>query len=283
MWVTNETPDLTWTLTDSLGGATWIPRASISNLTNGKPRVGVRFVRESGVLSFSLRGAWSAPSRPRVFAMLGLGDEWAGRGVAIQARNASTGAYSITISNFTESIRLPDGSLAIFVIIPESAYNADVNGWQIIAGTSAPFYTVGEVVLSTITDWCIRRDWFESVEKLTKQNQTVTGQPFNVPRVQRRKASVTIAPIQFSKAYSVSQVQTLQKLQSRLSQNQPVLVFPALRSPGLGAESAVDTDVAFAGALFGYCSNLGQISLVDGSNLAELKIEFTEAPAGRIV
>ena len=282
MLVSNETPSIFWTISDLVSGSGWDTGAPFSRLTNGAPRVGCRLFRGSTVGGFRLDGTWATASRPKVIAVLGLGEEWAGESISFTVSNVVTGSSGIDLGSVSVT-RLPDGSLAAFLIVPEGAISFDVDTLSIDSGGTAAAYTIGEVVVSTATEWCIRRDWVESVEKLTKQNQTVTGQPFNVRRVQRRKASVTIAPIRFSRAYSVSQVQTLQKLQARLSQNQPVLVFPALRAPGLGADSAVDTDVAFAGALFGYCSSLGQISLVDGSNLADLKLEFTEAPAGRIV
>lgn len=212
--------------------------------------------------------------------MLGLGEEWEGQSFGLSVQNVATGSSTIDIGSISV-VRLPDGSLASFALIPSLAF--DVDTVTITGGTlTGSAYLIGEIVIATAQTWCIRRDWTESVVKLTKENVTVSGQPFNVRRVQQRKANVTIAPQVWSKAVSLAQVQTLQKLQARLSQNQPVFLIPALRPPGRGKDAAVDADTAFASAMFGWCSDLGQISLVDSSDLAELKLGFTEAPAGRV-
>jgi hypothetical protein len=279
MLISNETPVLTWTLS-GVSGSVWAnSTAPFSRLTNGAPRVGCRLIRASGSTGFELRAQWSTLSRPSVFALLGLGEEWAGLSFDISAANISGGGSDIPLG--TQSVqRLPDGSLAVIALISVAS---NVDSLTLSCGTfTAAAYTIGEFVVATAQEWRIRRDWTETVTKLSRENVTVTGQPFNVRRVQQRKASVTITPQTWARAVSLSQIQTLQKLQVRLSKNQPVLVIPALRAPGLGQGAAVDTDTVYASALFGWCSNLGQISLVSGSNLAELSLQFTEAPAGRV-
>lgn len=282
MLITNETPAISWSVTDNTGGSSWIAGAQLSQLTNGKPRIGVQFTRSIGSANLYLEGVWSVTSVPRVFALLGLGEEWEGESVAVMGRDPVSGNYSVAIETATPVVRLPDGSLAVLLLIDPDLLGSGINGIRIIPLGSGSVYLIGEVVIATAQKWCIRRDWIESVASLTKLNISVTGQPFNVKRNQQRKAAVTIAPVAFTKGFSIAQVHTLQKLQARLSQNQPVLVIPALRAPGLGVGAAVDTDVVYATALFGWCSNLGQISLVDNSNLAQLRLEFTEAPAGRV-
>jgi hypothetical protein len=281
MLISNETPSITWNIADLVSGSNWQTGAPFSQLTNGKPRIGCRLFRGSTVGGFRLDGTWTTASRPKVIAILGLGEEWEGDFVALSVYNVVTASSEIELGN-VNVIRLPDESLAVFLVVPDGVITFDVDTLRITSNSGGEAYTIGEVVVATAQEWCIRRDWIESVASLTKQQVSVTGQPFNVRRNQQRKAAVTIAPVAFSKGYSIAQVQTLQKLQARLSQMQPVLVIPALRAPGLGVGAAVDTDVVYATALFGWCSNLGQISLVDNSNLAQLRLEFTEAPAGRV-
>lgn len=280
MLISNETPALTWTLTGQ-SGSVWSAGAPLARLTNGAPRVGCRLIRSSGSAGFILRGEWSTASKPRLFALLGLGEEWEGESISLFGRSSVSGTYSVNIDTLQVQ-RFPDGSLGIIYIIDPELLFDTINGIQISAlGTDAA-YTIGEVVIATAQEWRIRRDWTETVTKLTRENITVTGQPFNVRRVQQRKASVTITPQTWARTVSLAQIETLQKLQVRLSKNQPVLVIPALRAPGLGQDAAVDTDTVYASALFGWCSSLGQISLVSGSNLAELSLQFTEAPAGQV-
>jgi hypothetical protein len=214
--------------------------------------------------------------------MLGLGEEWAGEVVSLFGRSSTAASYSVTIDGALPVQRLPDGSLAVFAIIDPAILFDEINGVQVTSQGGGTGYTIGEVVIATAEEWAIRRDWTETVLTLTKENRTVTGQPFNVRRPQYRRATVTIAPQLWANSVSLDNVQTLQKLQARLSQNQPVLVFPALRPPGTGKLAPIVTDTAFAAALYGTCSSLGQISLVDGSNLADLQLSFTESPAGRI-
>jgi hypothetical protein len=279
MLITDETPSLTWTLSD-LAGSTWQAGAPFSQLTNGAPRIGVRLFRGVTVGGFELSASWFTASRPQAFAILGLGEEWEGQSFGLSVQNVATGSSTVDLGTVSV-VRLPDGSLAAFALIPSLAF--DVDTVTITGGTlTGAAYLIGEIVIATAQTWCIRRDWTETVLTLTKENRTITGQPFNVRRPQYRRATVTIAPQVWGRAVSLANVQTLQKLQARLSQNQPVLVFPALRPPGLGADALVETDTAYAAALFGTCSDLGQISLVDGSNLAELKLTFTESPAGRV-
>ena len=279
MLITNETPSLTWSLA-GVSGSTWISGAPLSRLTNGKPRVGVRFTRSSGSAGFELSAQWSTLSRPKLFALFGLSEEWEGQTFGVSVSNFGGGGSSIDLGTVSVQ-RLPDGGLAAILLIP--SLSSDVDSVRITAGTlTGSSYYIGDVVIATAQEWCIRRDWVESVTALSRQNVTTTGQPFNVRRVQRRQASVTIAPQQWASAYSAASVETLQKLQARLSQYQPVLVIPALRQPGLGEAAPVDMDTVYATALFGYASNLGQIGLVNNSNLAELKLQFTEAPAGVI-
>jgi len=281
MLISNETPKLTWSFTDD--PSSWINGAPFSELTNGAPRAGVKFSRAiAGPAGFQIEAVWPAASKPTLFALLGLGEEFEGRTVSLTGRNSVSGNYDITIDIGIPVVRLPDGSLAaLYVIDPEFLFQP-INGIRIGVLFAEESATIGEVVIATAERWCIRRDWVETVVKLTKENLTVSAQPYNVRRVQYRKASVTIAPQQWSKSVSLSGVQTLQKLQARLSQNQPVLVIPALSPPGSGKNAPIDTDTAFASALFGWCDNVGQIGLVQESNLAELKLSFTEAPAGRV-
>ena len=280
MLITNETPALTWTLS-GLSGSTWISGAPLSRLTNGKPRVGVRFTRSSGSAGFEISGQWATASTPRVFALFGLGEEFDGQSVGVFGRDSVAGNYSINLGTHSAT-RLPDGSLAVIVFIdPDILFNP-IDGVRIFpTGIGSSCY-IGEVVISTAQEWCIRRDWVEAVKDLTRFFKTTTGQPFNVSRNTERAASVTIAPQSWAKSYSASGVETLQKLQARLSGGRPVLVIPALRQPGLGASAAIDMDTVYATALFGYASGLGQIGLVNNSNLAELKLQFTEAPSGVI-
>lgn len=279
MLISNETPALTWTLT-GVSGSVWAnSTAPFSRLTNGAPRVGCRLIRTSGTTGFELRAQWSTLSRPAVFALLGLGEEWEGLSFDLSAANFGGGGSDISLGTQTVQ-RLPDGSLAVISLI---SVPSNVDSIKLTCGTfTAAAYTIGEVVIATAQEWSIRRDWTETVTKLTRENITVTGQPFNVRRVQQRKASVTITPQTWARTVSLAQIETLQKLQVRLSKNQPVLVIPALRAPGLGRDAAIDTDTVYASALFGWCSNLGQILLVSGSNLAELSLQFTEAPAGQV-
>ena len=281
MLVTNETPSITWSITDLVSGSDWQTGAPFSQLTNGKPRVGCRLFRGSTVGGFRLDGTWATASRPKVIALLGLGEEWAGDFVTLSAYNVVTSSSEISLGNVNVS-RLPDGSLAVLLIVPDGTIGFDVDTLRISSASGGAAYTIGEVVVSTATEWCIRRDWTETVVALSKELRSVTGQPTAVRRVQQRKAVVTIAPQQWTKSFSASATVTLQKLQARLSQYQPVLVIPALRQPGLGAGAAIDMDSVLATMLFGTCSNLGQISLVSESNLSQLRLEFTEAPAGRI-
>ncbi len=278
MLITNETPALTWSISGA-SGSVWTPAAPFAQLTNGKPRVGSRMIRASGTAGFTLRAQWTTASRPRVVALLGLGEEWAGLSVGLTASNIAGGGGAIDLGTH-EVVRLPDDSLAVFALV---TIGSNVDSVDVVCGTfTGAGYTIGEVVIATAEEWQIRRDWVESVTILSRQNVSSTGQPSNVRRNQQRKARVTIAPQLWSKAVSVAAVQTLQRLQARLSRYQSVLVIPALRPPGLGASAPIDTDTAFASALFGTCSDVGQISLVDGSNLAELQLSFTEAPAGRV-
>ena len=279
MLITNETPALTWTLS-GLSGSTWISGAPLSRLTNGKPRVGVRFNRSSGSSGFELSAKWSTLSRPKIFALFGLSEEWEGETFGVSVSNFGGGGSSIDLGTVSVQ-RLPDGGLAAILLI--NSLSSDVDSVTITAGTlPGASYYIGEVVIATAQEWCIRRDWVEAVKDLTQFFKTTTGQPFNVRRNTERAASVTIAPQSWAKAYSASGVETLQKLQARLSGGRPVLVIPALRQPGLGASAPIDMDTVYATALFGYTSGLGQIGLVNDSNLAELKLQFAEAPAGVI-
>lgn len=279
MLITNETPDITWTLS-GIGGSNWQTGAPFSMLTNGRPRLGCKLFRDSTPGGFILEGTWSEASRPQVLELSGLGEEWQGLSFGASLSNSVSGSSPVDIGP-AEVVRLPDGSLAAFVVIPTLAFSVDT--LTLTADVPGSEYLIGEVVIATAQEWRIRRDWQETVIKLTKENLTISAQPFNVKRIQYRKASVTIAPVVFSRAYSIrEQSETLQKLQARLSQNQPVLVIPALRAPGLGVGAPIDMDVIASSALFGWCSNLGQIGLVADSDLAELKLEFTEAPAGRV-
>ena len=244
MLITNETPSINWTVTDSAAGNSWIPGAPIAQLVNGKPRVGVKFSRSSGSANLCIQGIWSTTSFPRVFALLGLGEEWANESVNVFGRDPVSGNYSVAIENAAPVVRLPDESLAVLLLIDPDLLGSGINGIRIIPLGSGSEYLIGEVVVATAQEWAIRRDWTEAVQSLSEVRISKTGQPFVVRRgVQQRKAAVTIAPVSFAKGFSQAQVDTLQKLQRRLSQMQPVLVIPALRAPNLGAGAPIDMAV----------------------------------------
>lgn len=276
MLISDPTPTCNWYLS-GIGGSTWSFAAGTANLTNGRPRNGARVFRDEVVGGFELQARWATLSKPRLFALLGLGPMWKGLSFGLSVANAAGGGSSVDLG--TVSVRqLADGSFAAFAVLPDLASAVDSLTITCGTGFDATHYDIGEAVIATATEWAIRRDWSESATKLGKTNVTKSGQAYHQNDGQFRKASVTIAPQPWSRALGTAEGGTLQQLKGRLTKSPPVLVIPHLRAPGLGASAPIDMDAVAGSALFGWAHDLGTLGLFQETNLSELRLQFTEAP-----
>lgn len=56
------------------------------------------------------------------------------------------------------------------------------------------------------------------------------------------------------------------------------MAVPMSRGIGRGRGAPINQEAVRQSALFGWCSDLGQLSIVPGSNKFQLSLRFTEAP-----
>lgn len=278
MLISREMPELTYGI-DTF--STWGFASPTSRLTDGRPRLGCRVARTAGAGGFQLRAEWSTPSKPKLIALLGLTDNCLGLDFSIQGRDPSTLSYTQSIGTL-EGVRLADGSVAAICVVPAGSPAIDIDGVRFTFPGTFSAYTIGQLVIAEADEWSIMRQWAEGVRSLTVENVTLSGQPYNVTRPQVRTASVTLCPQSWERGYTSNSLQTMQELQARLSKRQPVLVVPALRAPGLGEGAAIDQTTVERTTLFGRATDIGQIELVNDSNLLQMRVGFTENPAGQI-
>ena len=262
-------------------------------LTKSKPASATRieFVSASMFDTRELRASWPAAKvigGMRVIFDRGIRPNTVVRAYGWRAGDAN---YDFPLGGNSGSaltVQRPDGEVSVTFLFdatePLNGVSLVVyNQWRPTPETAEPYiagyFDIGEIFFGEREEWCIRPTPSVRTDDPSLFEQTLGNQPHVVRRQSSESISVEITPVSFDTAYMAQQ--SFQRLKAKLIGKQDCVMIFATRQPHTGP-GPIDYDVVQQDALFGKCSEIGEMRPVDNGNSWVLPLTFRQSP-GRLI
>jgi hypothetical protein len=275
MVISKPMPAATFSLYDPTAGG-WAFVGDPQRLVRGAPRLKTRLTGSDPLDAPPIQMDFATPYTPVLFGVIARSSTTStSPGFSVQGRPTGSDEFSVSFFGGGSPLyRLPDGTLTGLYL---SENTIEIDGLRFSYGPNEEnFVDIGQLLAAEVFEFRATRDWQESRENLSTNNTTVTGQPFPVTRPSVRVASVTVAPVGYSDA--IADGNSLQELHASLSGFRPACCVPMPRGISRGDSAAIDQEAVTRSGLFGYCDQLGSISVYQGSSKFQLSLRFREAP-----
>lgn len=257
-------------------------------LTDSKPARATRveFISASIFDTVTLQGTWTTAKVIGGMQVIFQGGVPANTLVRAYGRRPGDPDYDYPLggnSLTATTVERPDGTvMATFLFDAMESINGlafvlfnNSDGATYVSG----YVDIGEIFFGEVMEVCIRPTPGSGIEDPTLYEQTIGNQPHVVRRKEALLLNCEIAPISFESAFMAQQ--SLARLRARLVGKQDCLVIFATRPPHTGS-GAVDYDVVQNLAMFGKCTNLGEIRADTNGKHWTMALSFRESP-GRLV
>lgn len=180
--------------------------------------------------------------------------------------------------------RLPDGSRAVWFALAAPITSVTSIGFRIMSFNGSVFlphpitFDIGEAWFSDAYEYPIL-----ATKKLKPLNdgtvrRSTNGQPYPLLRRDYRQIAVDLTPQFYSKAYSSTDLSSWANLRGSLAKANTCVAVPWYRD----TNGTVSYQVATEQALFGWCSNRGEIDRRNDAPMYNLSLQFDEYPPSTI-
>lgn len=179
---------------------------------------------------------------------------------------------------------LPDGSRAVWFAMAASITSVTSLGFRIMSFNGTDFlphpitFDIGEAWFSDAYEYPILATKKLKILNDGTVRRSTNGQPFPLLRRDYRQIVVDLTPQFYSKAYSSSDPSSWANLRGSLAKANTCVAVPWYRD----TNGTVSYQVATEQALFGWCSNRGEIDRRNDAPMYNLSLQFDEYPPSTV-